>query len=117
VAFSNITEHDVYQGKSTGKYSLTITMEPSEAAKLEDRGVRLKDYEGKAQRKFSTKYTVPVVDADDNPVSGEIPYGSTVRVLWAQGPDHPQYGPSTFLNRIRVVEFSENSSDEIPDEF
>ena len=32
VAFSNVTQHDVYNGQSTGKYSVTITMDDEAAA-------------------------------------------------------------------------------------
>ena len=52
VAFASLKDHDVYQGKSTGKYTLTLTMSDSEAQKLEKEGVRVMSYEGNAQRKF-----------------------------------------------------------------
>jgi hypothetical protein len=118
VAFSNLTEFDVYMGKSTGKYNLVITMEPEAASKLEDMGVKVKDYEGKAQRKFTSKYNVSVVDIDDQPVAGEIPYGSKVRILWSDGPVNPEYGVPTYMNKVRVVEFAEGGDDgEVPSDF
>lgn len=116
VAFSNLTEFDTYKGKSTGAYSLVITMEPSEASKLEDMGVKIKDYKGNAQRKFRSQFHVPVVDIDDHPVAGEIPYGSTVRVLWVAGDMDPEFGLRTHMNKVRIVELSESAVDE-PSEF
>ncbi len=34
VAFSNVTEHDVYNGRSTGRYSLTIVVPEKAASEL-----------------------------------------------------------------------------------
>ena len=38
VAFSNLKEHEVYDKKSTGKYSLTLTLDQDTAKKLSDQG-------------------------------------------------------------------------------
>ena len=117
VAFSNLDEHEVFDGQSTGRYSLVINMEPKDASVLEDMGVKLREYDGKAQRKFSSKYKVDVLDMDNNPVQGEINYGSKVRVLWKDGPKHPSHGVGTYLNKVRVVEWAEHDGDETPEEF
>ena len=129
VAFSNITEFDSYNGKSTGKYSLTVTLDPAEASKLADMGVRVKQYvpkdengepqpeKAKDQRKFTSQYHVPVVDMDDHQVQGEIPFGSKVRVLWKGMDAHPEYGVPTYVNRVRVVEMAEGAADDTPEEF
>jgi hypothetical protein len=117
VAFSNLTEHEVYQGQSTGRYSLVITMDVADASKLEDMGVKVKVYDGRKQRKFASKFHVGVVDTNDAPVNGEIPYGSKVRVLWKDGEAHPQHGVGTYLNKVRVVEFAEADGGEAPDDF
>ena len=118
VAFSNLEQHEEFRGQSTGRYSLVITMGEADAGVLEDMGVRVKDYEGKAQRKFASKYKVDVLDLDGNPVQGEIPYGSTVRVLWKAGDPHPEFGVPTYLNKVRLVELSDNAAgDDVPDEF
>lgn len=118
VAFSNLAEHEVYQGQSTGRYTVVITMDPKEAVVLEHMGVKLKDYEGKAQRKFSSKFPVAVLDLDGIPVQGEVPYGSKVRLLWKASEDsHPQHGVATYLNKVRVVEFAEGTDEEAPEEF
>jgi len=117
VAFCNLTEHEVYQGQTTGRYSIVVNMEPNVASQLEDLGVKVKDYEGKAQRKFASKFHVDVVDVDNKPVQGEIPYGSKVRLLWKASDDaHPQHGTATYLNKVRVVEFAEAEID-TPEEF
>ena len=122
VAFCNITEHDTYKGKSTGNYTITITLSDSEARKLADMGVQVKEYTNnetgvtKLQRKFKTQYHVPVVDLEGHPVAGEIPYGSTVRVLWTAGEPSEDYGTPTYLQRIRVVEMSESDTS-VPEEF
>ena len=116
VAFSHITEHDSYMGQSTGKYSLTITMDEDASQGLSDLGVRVKDYEGQGQRKFASKFDVEVLDAEGLPFAGEIPRGSTVRVLYALGQDHPQWGVSTYLNKVKVLEAADVVNS-IPEEF
>ena len=123
-AFSNLTEHEDYQGQSTGRFSLVITLDEQEAKKLENMGVKIKTYTNPEtgvtalQRKFATKYHVDVVDIDGSPVSGEIPYGSKVRLLWKASEDaHPQHGVGTYLNKVRVVEFAEGSDEDTPEEF
>jgi|TARA_R110000772_G_scaffold55726_4_gene127143 hypothetical protein len=119
VAFSNLTECEVYQGQSTGRYTVVITMDDAEASKLSDFGVKLKDYEGKAQRKFASKFPVLVKDLDDNPVRGEIPYGSEVRVLWVPSKEpHPQHGVGTYAEQVRVVTLAETSQvGGVPEDF
>ncbi len=117
VAFSNLTECEQYQGQSTGRYSLVITISEAEAAKLGDMGIKVKEYNGNSQRKYSSKFHVPVVDMDNRPVSGEIPFGSKVRVLWKDGDAHPVHGVPTYLNKVRLVELSENGDVEEPSDF
>ena len=115
VAFSNVTAHDVYNGKDTGYFNVTLALDPQEAAKLTDQGITTRDYEGTAQRKFKTQYPFAVVDNDDAPVVGEIPYGSEVKVLYTTGPAHPEYGAPTYLSRIRVTKLADGA--EAPEEF
>lgn len=115
VAFSNLTQHDVYQGKDTGNYTLTITLDPQAAQALENQGVKLKDYNGTPQRKFKSQYKVGLIDAEDNKLElQEIPFGSTVRVLFKAGNSHPEHGTPVYMNKIRVLEMAEP---EAPDEF
>ncbi len=104
VNFSNIKTMDSYMGQSTGKYTLTITMSEEDAAELAAKGVKIKEYEGNKQRKFSSKYDVKAVDTDDQAYQHEIPYGSKVRLLYKLGPEHPVHGVSTYLEAVRVLE-------------
>jgi hypothetical protein len=113
VAFSNLTEHELYEGRSTGKYSLVLTIGDAEATLLEGDGIAVKTYEGNRQRKFTSKFQPVVVDLDDQPVTGELPRGSKVRVLYKAG-DPTDKGTPAYANRVRVVEFAEA---EVPDEF
>ncbi len=110
-AFVNLTETEQYQGQDTGKYTLTVTLDDSTAQMLSQQGVKLRDYEGTAQRKFSSKYPVKVIDAEDNPFIGPITRGSTVRLSYKLSPEpHPIHGVSTYLNAVRVVELAEDTS-------
>ncbi len=112
VAFESLKQHDEYQGQSTGKFTLTLTLSDAEAEKVEKAGVKLKMYEGNAQRKFSSGYDVPVVDLEDKPYNGNLPRGSKVRILWKQGKDHPTHGVATYLNRVRVLEVADSMGED-----
>tara|TARA_R100001510_G_C7651104_1_gene208718 strand:- start:944 stop:1306 length:363 start_codon:yes stop_codon:yes gene_type:complete len=109
VAFENLEEHEVYQGQSTGKYSIVLSLDENSASKLADEGVKMREYEGVKQRKFSTKYTVPVFDNEGNPFQGRIGRGSKVRVLYQAGNEHPVHGTSTYLNKVKVIELAEDT--------
>ena len=104
VAFANLEEHEIYNGESTGKYSLTLTVDESEADALAQAGVKLREYEGNKQRKFSTKYPVSIIDKDDEPFRGPLGRGSVVKVLWKAGQPHPVHGTSTYMMKVRVLE-------------
>lgn len=112
IAFENLNTHEVYNGQSTGKYSVVITVEDDVAEDLANQGVKMREYEGKKQRKFSTKYDVPVLDKDGQPFAGSIGRGSKVRLLWATGQPHPVHGTGTYLNKIKVLELAEAEDSE-----
>ena len=112
VNFSNLTQHDVYMGQTTGKYTMTITMAEDDAESLASRGVKIKDYEGAKQRKFSSKFDVKVMDAEGNPFNGEVPYNSKVRLKYKVGPEHPVHGLSTYLEAVKVLEVAEMDSED-----
>ncbi len=59
VAFANLDEHEEYQGQSTGKYSLVLSLADADEEKLSEQGVKLREYAGIKQRKFRHKYEVP----------------------------------------------------------
>jgi len=110
VAFANLTEHEVFNGQSTGKYSVVVTLDDEQADKLAAEGVKLKTYKNESQRKFATKFEdFTVVDIDGEPVSrGSVRWGDTVRVKYAVGKPHPVHGSSPYLQAIRVIEKGEN---------
>ena len=124
VAFSHLTEFEKFQGESTEKYSLTITLDDEAAKKLEDQGVKLKTHEGKKQRAFKTKYDFQYVDADKKPQEGELGRGSKVKVAYKLGQPYGEH-VATFLQGVQVVERVEPqgkadvfqvSEDAIPDD-
>ena len=112
VAFCNLAETERYNGQDTGKYSVVLVMDDEDAATLENQGVRIKEYQNNKQRKFASKYSIDVLDAEGNVVSKHIPYGSKVRIKWKAGPEHPQWGTSTYLEKIKVLEYAERDDDE-----
>ena len=107
VAFANLDQHEVFNGQSTGKYSLVLTLDEPEAEALAKNGVKLREYEGLKQRKFSTKYPVDVIDTEDEPFRGRLTRGSKVKILYAEGKPHPVHGTPTYLNKVRVIELAD----------
>jgi|TARA_R110002050_G_scaffold168648_4_gene300049 hypothetical protein len=118
VAFSNLNETERFNGTDTGKYSIVITIpDKDEAKKLSDEGVLLKEYKNQKQRKFVTKFPqFEVVDAEGESVAKNIPYGSTVRILWQGSKPHPTYGVSPYFKKIKVLEYADMSGDGADDE-
>ena len=110
VAFANLTEHEVFNGQSTGKYSVVVTVDDDTASKLQAEGVKLKTYKNENQRKFATKFDdFEVVDLEGEKVSkSSVRYGDTVRVKYGLGKPHPVHGSSVYLQAIRVVEKGEH---------
>ena len=129
VAFSNLTEMEEYNGKTTGKFAVTLTMDSPEAEKLEAQGVRVKTYTPKdeegnpleplLQRKFASKYDVTVLDADGKPFGNrEVPRGSLVKVKFRVGPEHPVHGHSVYLQKVKVLEVADfEEGDDDDDDF
>jgi len=115
VNFSNVTEHDVYNGQSTGSYTLTITMSEDDADVLADQGVKIKDYQGNKQRKFKSNYEIKRFDAEGNAYRGEIPFNSKVRLQYKLGPAHPVHGVPAYLEKVKVLEEAEMTANDSPD--
>lgn len=109
VAFANLNEHEVFNGQSTGKYSVVVTLDDEQADKLASEGVKLKTYKNESQRKFATKFEdFQVIDNEGEPVSkSSVRYGDTVRIKYGLGKPHPVHGTSVYLQAIRVVEKGE----------
>jgi len=113
VNFSNVTKTDVYNGQDTGTYSMTITMSEDDAATLAAQGVKIKDYEGNKQRKFKSKYTIGLYDAEGHIYNGEVPFNSRVRLKYKTGPAHPVHGTPVYLEAVKVLEEAEPSADAV----
>ena len=111
VNFSNVTQHDVFNGQDTGTFSITITMSDDDAATLAAQGVKIKDYEGAKQRKFKSKYSISMYDAEGDRYNGEVPYNSRVRLKFKTGPAHPVHGTPVYLEAVKVLEEAEVSAE------
>jgi len=116
VNFSNVTQHDVFNGQSTGAYSMTITLSEDDANQLATAGVKIKDYQGNKQRKFKSKFTVKRFDPAGEVYEGEVPYNSRVRIKYTLGNPHPVHGVPTYLEAIKVLEEAVNA-EESDDDF
>ena len=112
VAFSNLEETERFNGQDTGKYSIVLTLESEEAAKLTEEGVKLREYKNQPQRKLVTKFSgFSVLDADGESFGSKyIPYGSKVRILWEPGKPHPTHGVAPYFKKIKVLELAEGGS-------
>ena len=115
VNFSNVTQHDVFNGQSTGAYSMTITLSEDDANQLATAGVKIKDYNGNKQRKFKSKFTVKRFDVEGEIYEGEVPYNSRVRIKYTLGNPHPVHGVPTYLEAIKVLEEAEMLESESAD--
>jgi hypothetical protein len=115
VNFSNLTAHDVFNGQSTGAYSMTVTLSEEDAAELSANGVKIKDYQGNKQRKFKSKYDIKVFDDEGNPYNGEVPYNSRVRLKYKLGQPHPVHGVATYLEAVKVLEEAEMTTADAAD--
>ena len=115
VAFVNLSEHEVYNGTSTGKYSVVLALDAENASKMEAQGVKLRNYEGATgvvkQRKFASKFDVGVYDMSGDEFIGQVTRGSKVRVQFSLGQEHPVHGITPYLDKVRVVELAESASD------
>ena len=112
VNFSNITQHDVFNGQDTGQYSITVTLDEDDASTLAASGVKIKDYQGAKQRKFKSKYNVRTIDLEGTPYNGEVPYNSRVRLKYKLWEAHPERraSESEIWNSIATREAPRHSS-------
>ena len=113
VAFSNLTETEMYNGQDTGKYSLVVTLDEKAKVALEDEGVKCREYKNTPQRKFVTKFeNFQVVDVEGEVISKHIPFGSKVRIQWQGGQPHPTHGVAPYFQKIKVLELAEGAEDD-----
>ena len=109
VAFAHLDKHEMYDGRSTEKYSITVVLDEDSASKLEAEGVKVKEYKNQPQRKFTTKFDeFAVIDNDGEPVRKDsVRYGDKVRVKYNLSAPHPVHGTGVYLQAVRVVEKGE----------
>ena len=88
-AFINLAEHELYQGQSSP-----------------DGG------EPQSQRKFASKFDVPVYEANGDEFMGNVTRGSHVRVQYSLGQEHPVHGITPYLDKIKVLELASGDTDE-----
>ena len=121
VAFSTLTETDTWDGKDTGQYKLTVVLDPEYVSEMEEMEVRLSEYNGNKQYKFTSKFSVDVIDSEDQPFAGEIPAGSKVNVLYTKGNNSSQWGQKLYMSKVRVTEVGEGfeggEGGDVPEEF
>ena len=103
---SALTQFDTYQGQSTEKYSLQITLDKNEAELLTKNGVKVKEYEGEPIRKFTSRYDIPVFTAKNERWNDEIPSGSIVRVEYTTK-EHPTAGNVPYAKRVLLLQVGE----------
>ena len=113
LAFVNLEETEFYQGKDTENYSVVVTLDEENAAKLEAEGVKLRDYKDTKQRKFKTKYkNFKIVDVNNEEYMGKVGYGDKVRIQYATGEPSPANGAPTYLNALKVLEACDRFEDD-----
>lgn len=106
-----LTQHDVYQGQSTGKYVVQLKLDPATAKELEGVGVQIKEYEGEPIRKFSSKYQVPVFISKDEQWNDELPRDTKVKLEYITK-KHPTAGMVPYMKRILILEMGKE--EEVP---
>jgi hypothetical protein len=106
---THLTQHDVYQGQSTGKYSIQIQLDGTTASKLTKAGVIIKEYDGEPIRKFTSRYDVPVHISDKETWDKELPSGTKVRLEYITK-KHPTAGEVPYVKRVLVLEMGEGGS-------
>jgi len=72
----------------------------------------MREYEGAKQRKFASKFDVPVYEANGDEFMGSITRGSFVRVQYSLGQEHPVHGITPYLDKIKVLELATGDTDE-----
>jgi hypothetical protein len=106
---THLTQHDVYQGQSTGKYSIQIQLDGTTASKLTKAGVIIKEYDGEPIRKFTSRYDVPVHISDTETWDKELPSGTKVRLEYITK-KHPTAGEVPYVKRVLVLEMGEGGA-------
>ena len=102
-----LTQHDVYQGQSTGKYAVQLELDDSAAKELSSMGVKIKEYEGTPIRKFTSRYEVPVYINANEQWDKELPNGTQVKLEYVTK-KHPTAGEVPYMKRILILEMGKD---------
>ena len=111
VAFCHLITPKKFDENSEAKFEITVTMSDEQAKSLEELGIKIKTYEGKRQRTFRSRYEVRFVDREKVKQTEELPRDSVVDVAYELGEPYGQFGNSTFLKGVQVLERAESKSD------
>jgi len=116
VAFVNIDTPDNFMG--TESYNITMGLESEDAEFLAKEGVKLREYNGVPQRKFTRKveFGQPrVYNAEGNEIEANtISWGDRVRILYSMGKGN-SLGRGVYLNKIKLLEKGEMEAPEDTD--
>ena len=107
VAFCHLITPKKFSEDSVPKFEITVTMSDDKAKELEDLGIKIKTYNDKKQRTFRSRYDVKFIDADKKKQTDELTRGSKVTVLYKLGVPFGDFGNSTFLQEVHVIERAE----------
>ena len=113
VAFCHLITPKKFDENSEAKFEITVTMPDDKAKELEALGIKVKTYEGQRQRTFRSKYDVRFVDKEKVKQTEELPRGSVVDVAFELGEPYGNFGNSTFLKGVQVIEKAESKSSEM----
>jgi hypothetical protein len=96
---------------------LTVTLDDGSIAQLESQGVKMRQYspdggDPQFQRKFASKFNVPLYEANGDEFMGAITRGSLVRVQYSLGDEHPVHGFTPYLDKVKVLELATGGMDE-----
>jgi hypothetical protein len=109
---SHLTKHELYQGKSTEKYALQLSLTKEQAKTLKALGMVIKEYEGQPLRKFTSRYDVPLFDRAGEELHREVPPGSTVRIEYITKP-HKTAGEIPYMKRVLLMEVGEENQEDM----
>jgi hypothetical protein len=110
--FINLKSKEMYDGKMTDYYTMTITLDDESIEQLRSEGVPLKQYEGKFQRKFKSLSSPPLYELNNDEFMGDITVGSKVRIQYSLGKEHPVHGFAPWFSKIRILELASGDTDE-----
>ena len=106
-----LTTHDSYQGQSTGKHSIQITMDGASASRLTKEGVIIKEFEGEPVRKFTSRFNVPVYLMNKELWEEELPSGTKVKINYVTK-KHPTAGEVPYVQSVLVQEMGDGSGND-----